>query len=97
MIVVCSTLSNEVKADMAQIIGRDCGCEDFPCCGHGITEADLRDMCEELEEGVEVYTPESYVTCQSCGDDVHEDRLHVVDGDPVCRACCGCGAAECAR
>ena len=25
---------------MPRIIGRDCDCEDFPCCGHGITEND---------------------------------------------------------
>ena len=27
---------------MSRVIGRDCDCEDFPCCGHGITENDQR-------------------------------------------------------
>jgi len=32
-----------------QVIGRDCDCEDFPCCGHGITAANMEpeycDVC----------------------------------------------------
>ena len=27
---------------MSRVVGRDCDCEDFPYCGHGITEADLQ-------------------------------------------------------
>lgn len=27
-----------------QVVGRDCNCEDFPCCGHGIT---MREAFEE--------------------------------------------------
>lgn len=34
---------------MSRIIGRDCDCEDFPCCGHGITENDAREWREWLE------------------------------------------------
>lgn len=34
---------------MSQIVGRDCDCEDFPCCGHGITVADLQDSREQAE------------------------------------------------
>ena len=34
---------------MSAIVGRDCNCEDFPCCGHGITEADLQADQEYLE------------------------------------------------
>lgn len=39
-----------------QVIGRDCDCEDFPCCGHGITQADVQSyddyMWERYEQGL---------------------------------------------
>lgn len=34
---------------MSRIIGRDCDCEDFPCCGHGITENDQQAEREWME------------------------------------------------
>lgn len=82
---------------MSRIVGRDCDCEDFPCCGHGITEADLQ-YEREYDDGPffgEEEEPLEYVSCQDCGDDVREDHIHVgAADDVVCHMCCGCGGSK---
>ena len=58
-----------------QVIGRDCDCEDFPCCGHGITAADVLTEAEYCDRCGFAH----FGNCDRPGDD--EEYEGIIDED----------------